>query len=301
MVTGSNGLLGQKLVYALKQIPAVDLLATSRGANKVNDILGYSYLELDITNQAQVHKAIIDFAPHALIHTAAMTNVDKCETAKTECELANVDATRYIIAALEQCSLEQNEKPHLVHLSTDFIFDGLAGPYREEDKPNPISHYGESKLKAEQLVSASALHWSIIRTIIIYGVIDDRSRSNIVLWVKNSLEQSKPINVINDQFRAPTLAEDLADACIQSILRKAYGVFHVSGPDTYCISEMVQMIADRFALDRALITEVSSAALNQPAARPPHTGFIIDKAKALLAFHPHTFSEGLEVVAAQLK
>jgi dTDP-4-dehydrorhamnose reductase len=187
-------------------------------------------------------------------------------------------------------------------LSTDFVFDGKAGPYKEDDAVNPLSFYASSKLESEKLVIQSGLDWAILRTIIIYGVVDDVQRSNLVLWIKSSLEKGVRINVINDQFRSPTLAEDLADACILAAMKRAKGIYHVSGPqsDLDTILHLAYRIADFFHLDKSLINPVSSEELNQPAKRPPRTGFILDKARKELGYKPHDLMEGLKIVAAQL-
>jgi dTDP-4-dehydrorhamnose reductase len=173
--------------------------------------------------------------------------------------------------------------------------------YTEEDKPNPQSFYAQSKYDGELVVQQSKIKWTILRTIIIYGVVDDKQRSNLVLWTKNSLEKKQPIKVITDQYRAPTLAEDLADACMEAALRGATGIYHVSGVETKSIYELVGEVADYFGLDKSYISPVTSAELEQPAKRPPYTGFILDKAKRDLNYRPHSFKEGLEVVKQQLE
>ncbi|MEO8147894.1 MAG: SDR family oxidoreductase [Bacteroidia bacterium] len=295
LVTGTNGLLGQKILYQLKALPNVRLIATSKGANRTNDKSGYMYLDLDITNDKQLTEVFETYKPDTLINTAAFTNVDACELNKEACWKLNVDA----VASMIELSKKYNT--HFIHLSTDFVFDGTAGPYSEEDKPNPLSHYGTSKYESEKLLMQSDLQWAIIRTIIIYGVVDDNQRSNIVLWTKNSLEQQKDINVINDQYRSPTLAEDIADACVQCALRKATGIYHVSGKEQMSIWESVIIVADYFHLDKKYLHPITTASLKQPAARPLVTGFKIDKAIRELNYNPHTFLEGLKVVEAQLK
>lgn len=255
---------------------------------------GYFYEPMDITIASNINDVFSRWSPDIVINTAAMTNVDACEVRRDEAIELNVTAVGHLVAA---CNAHG---AHLVHLSTDFVFDGSNGPYVETDTPNPLSHYAHTKWEGEKLVMEQSESWSIIRTIIIYGVVDDNSRSNVVLWTFNSLRDGKTINVINDQFRSPTLAEDLADACIQAGLRKAAGVYHVSGRETMCILDMVQIVTDFFNLDASLIRPVSSADLNQPATRPPVTGFIIQKAERELGFQPHTFLEGLAIVKNQL-
>jgi dTDP-4-dehydrorhamnose reductase len=181
------------------------------------------------------------------------------------------------------------------------VFNGLNGPYIEEDEPDPLSYYAFTKWEAEKRIQKSNIKAAILRTIIIYGVVDDNSRSNVVLWTINSLRSKKPITVINDQYRSPTLSEDLADACISAAIKDATGLYHVSGREVMNILDIALIVADYFDLDPAFIKPVSSAELNQPAKRPPVTGFIIDKAVRELDFKPHSFLEGLAYVKNQLK
>lgn len=294
LVTGANGLLGQKIVYALLDRPDIRCVATGIGPCRMSRKEGYDYIEMDVTDAHAVRSIIAQIRPEAVIHTAALTNVDACEQRQEDAVRMNVEAVRHMVDA---CS---STGSHLVHLSTDFVFDGSSGPYIETDEINPLSHYATTKALGEQVVLENGISSTIIRTIIIYGVVDDNSRSNVVLWTIQSLRAGKAIRVINDQFRSPTLAEDLAEACIQAALKKAQGVYHVSGRETYCMLDIVRIVADRFKLDASLIQPVSSAELNQPARRPPVTGFIINKAEKDLVFRPRTFLEGLDVVEKQL-
>lgn len=295
LVTGSNGLLGQKLVYALRARKDIDLIATARGENRINEKSGYTYETLDLTDESHVREVINNYKPNCIIHTAAMTNVDACELDPPTCQLNNVTVLSYIIEACKPFG------SHIIHLSTDFVFDGENGPYKETDKPNPQSIYAQSKLDSEKLVEQSGLPWTVLRTIIIYGVTDDTQRSNVVLWTKNSLEQGKTITVITDQYRGPTLAEDLAEACIQAALRKAQGIYHISGKEVMPIIDISYAVADYFKLDKSFIQPITTAALSQPAKRPLKTGFIIDKAVRDLGYNPHTLREGIQIVEEQLK
>lgn len=295
LVTGSNGLLGQKLIYLLANNPEFELTATAIGENRCHLTSGYSYVVLDVTNRNQVHDVIKNVNPDCVIHTAAMTNVDACEADKVLCEDLNVNSVRYLVEICKERDI------YLCFLSTDFVFDGLDGPYSEDDQPNPLSYYALSKYKAEQYILQSGIQASIIRTIIIYGVVDDSQRSNIVLWTINSLTAQKSINVINDQYRAPTLAEDLAWACVQACKQKATGVYHISGSETMSILEIVIQVADFFQLDKRHIKPVSSLELNQAAKRPPRTGFNLNKAIKELGYKPHSYLEGLAIVKEQLE
>lgn len=294
LITGANGLLGQKLVALLCTKPNVEIVATAKGNNRQPFTGGYIYQEMDITNTIDVDRVVSHYKPEVVIHTAAMTNVDQCESEKELCWAMNVHALQYLTAA---CA--KNEA-HLIHLSTDFIFDGEAGPYTETDIANPISYYGESKLAAEKVVLASSCSWAIARTVLVYGIVNDMSRTNIILWVKKSLEDGKNINVVTDQFRSPTLAEDLAMGCWLIAQKKAEGIFNISGKDVLTPYQMAIMTADYFGLNKDLINKADSSTFSQPAKRPPKTGFIIDKAKLELGYSPHSFTEGITLVAKQV-
>lgn len=295
LITGSNGLLGQKLVKLLKNEPEVALIATARGKNRLKDKSGYEYFSMDITNAAEVDRVISETKPEAIIHGAAMTQVDDCEKEQEKCWALNVTAVEHMIAAANKVGA------HLVHVSTDFIFDGEAGPYDEAAKPNPVNYYGESKLAAEKLVMEKAKSWAIARTVLVYGIAEDMSRSNIVLWVKKSLEEGKTIKVVNDQWRTPTLAEDLAMGCYLIAKKKATGIFNISGKELLTPYDMAEKTIDFFQLDSSSMEKADSTIFSQPAKRPPRTGFILEKAEKELGYQPHTFAEGIALMAEQMK
>ena len=294
LITGSNGLLGQKLVKLFTKKADIQFLATSTGENRIKSITGFDYVSIDITNKAQVEHVFNQFKPNVVINTAAMTNVDACEDQKEQCWDLNVNAVQNLIEA------SANHQTHLIHLSNDFVFDGENGPYKEEDLPNPLSYYGGSKYEAEKLLQQSNIKWSIVRTIIVYGVVEDMSRSNIVLWAKQALEKGNPLTIVNDQFRMPTLAEDLAQACWLIAEKQAVGIYHICGKDYMSILELVNRVADFYGYDKSIISPILSTSLNQAAKRPPKTGFVLDKAYKELAYSPCSFEEGLAVVTEQL-
>ena len=298
LITGSNGLLGQKIIHALCRRNDIKIIATSVGENRMLKKDGYIYQSLDITNKEELEKCIKNYQPDILINTAAMTNVDLCESKRDECWALNVTAVKFMIDAIEKFS----PNTHFVHLSTDFIFDGEKGSeYSETDLANPLSYYALSKFESEKIVIQSKIKWAIARTIIIYGIVDNMSRSNLVLWAKDTLSKGQQINVVDDQFRSPTLAEDLADGCILIADKGATGVYNLSGPTTYSILELVKQVADFWSLDKSLINVIKSDTLNQAAKRPPFTGFIFDKAKQELGYIPKSFKEGLAILDIQLK
>ena len=297
LLTGSNGLLGQKIVHNIisKRSNQYQLLATSKGDNRISNDEGYTYQTLDISDAEQVNAIVESFQPDVIINTAAMTNVDECEDKKELCRVLNVEAVINLINA------SRSVDAHLIHLSTDFIFDGENGPYKEGDTPNPLSYYGQSKYDAERLLQESDIAWSIVRTIIVYGIGEQMSRTNIVLWAKEALEKGQPLTIVNDQFRSPTLAEDLAEGCLLIADQQKRGVYHLSGKDIMSIIELVKRVADYFELPSSQVSETSSFTLSQSAKRPPKTGFILDKAINDLGYKPHSFEEGLQLLEEQLK
>ena len=293
LVTGSNGLLGQKLTDLLLQDSQYQLIATGLGDNR-HPNKNINYVQLDITDEKNVQEVLQAQQPNFVINTAAMTNVDACETDKALCDKLNIDAVLYLSKAASAINAK------LIHISTDFIFDGKNGPYKEGDAPNPLSYYGVSKLKGEEIVKKYANNFAILRTVLVYGVVNDMSRSNIVLWAKQALSEGKSINVVDDQFRTPTLAEDLAMGCKLVCDKNAQGVFNISGKDFMSIFELVERVAKFYALSMATVTKSDSKNLNQPAARPPVTGFVLDKAIAELGYKPHSFEQGIEIMQKQL-
>lgn len=294
LITGSNGLLGQKLVELLLSAKDIQIIATARGENRLPFLDGYEYQSMDITNREQVQEVVANTKPNVIIHTAAMTNVDQCESEKAVCWAQNVSSVEYLIEACSKIDC------FLLHVSTDFIFDGTSGPYKEDAEANPISFYGWSKYAAEKLVIHSNIRWGIARTVLVYGIAHDMSRTNIILWVKKSLEDGKNIKVVTDQWRTPTLAEDLAKGCALIAQQEAEGVFNISGKDFLTPYEMAIMTADFFKLDKSLISQADSTTFSQPAKRPPRTGFDLSKSREVLGYEPVSFTEGIEVLARQI-
>ena len=290
LVTGSNGLLGQKIIRQLTK-KGVDFLATSKGVNRNQECDEAKYVSMDICSTEEIEKYFKSYLPTHVIHTAAMTNVDACELNPEECQEVNVEATRKLFEGAKKIGA------HFLLLSTDFIFDGKKGNYKEEDEPNPLSVYAQSKVDAEKiLIDDSYKNSSIARTIIVYGVGNNLSRTNIVCWAKEALSKGQPMNIIDDQFRAPTWADDLAWACIRICELNKRGIFHISGPETMSIFEIVERVAAHFKLSKTTLNRTDSSTLNQPAVRPPKTGFDLTKAKNELGYNPKTLEETLDLL-----
>ncbi|MFA7274656.1 MAG: SDR family oxidoreductase [Crocinitomicaceae bacterium] len=295
LITGSNGLLGQKIVKLCRS-RGIDFVATSSGENRNPDCPIDQYESLDITNRDQIRQVFQKTSPTAIVHTAAMTNVDECEEKPAACHQVNVMGTAYLLAEAQKINA------HFQLLSTDFVFDGEKGNYREEDKVGPLSVYAKSKVDAERLLQlAHYTNWSIARTIIVYGTGHNLSRSNIVLWAREALAKGNPLNIVDDQFRAPTWADDLASGCVAIIEKEHFGIFHLCGPTTYSILDLVKKIAEYYDYPTNTISPVSSSTLNQAAKRPPKTGFDLTKAKTLLNYHPISIEESLALLDVEIE
>jgi dTDP-4-dehydrorhamnose reductase len=295
VITGSNGLLGQSLLnLLLKDKDSYQVYGFSRGKNR-SGREDFNYISIDITEKEELDKKLEQIQPDFIINTAAMTQVDDCETNKQACDILNVDVVKWIT------SFASKSKTHIIHLSTDFIFDGKKGYYKETDKPNPLSYYGLSKLKSEQVLKDSKINFTILRTILVYGKVFDMSRSNIVLWVREMLKKNKEITIVDDQYRMPTYVEDLAMACKIAMDKKALGIYHISSNTLLSVYEIAQKIAETFDLNKNLIKPISTPTLNQTAPRPAKTGFDLSKTNNELRFYPKSFKEDLQIFKESLK
>jgi dTDP-4-dehydrorhamnose reductase len=289
LVTGANGLLGQYLVRRLVEL-GHQVEAMGKGACRLtNGPYGsVGYHEADLVNTtSQTWETITRLAPDAVVHAAAMTQVDQCELERDLCYATNVSATANLVRIAAEC------RSHFVYLSSDFVFDGLRGGYDEEDRLASVNWYGSTKILAEELVEKSNIPFAIVRTCLVYGARKDGSRHNIVSWVKEKLENDQIIRVVDDQVRTPTYAADLAHGISLVLEKRAQGIFHLAGKDILTPFDMAIKTAEILGLDKNLIQRVNATTFTQPAARPLRTGLLIDKARRLLGYEPLTFDQGL--------
>ena len=282
LITGINGLLGNSL-YKLLQNSDHKLFFSSRNLG------GLANYKVDISNKGEVNSFFASQKPDIVINCAAMANVDLCEEENELCWKINVGGVKNLVDACKRHST------HLTHISTDYIFDGKkeSGIYNEGDDPNPQGYYAKSKLEGERVIVDSNISYSILRTILAYGI---HEKANIVTFVKNSLEENKTVNLVSDQVRMPTFADDLSRACIKASEKKAEGIFHICGPDQMSYLDIGYRIAEYFSLDKNLINHVKTTDLNQKAKRPFKTGFDLDKAKNILNYMPTKFEDSLDII-----
>lgn len=288
-------MLGQKLIKLLVSKKDWEVFAFSRGDNRLQGKEGYTYYSIDLEKVEELEELLNEIHPDFLVHTAAMTNVDACELNPEECDKMNVEVVEHLVRILKPL------QTHLIHLSTDFVFSGFKGSYyTEDDLPDPVNHYGHSKLRSEEVIQNSGISHSILRTVLVYGLVDGNDRSNVVLWVKNSLEQKRDIRVVTDQLRMPTYAEDLAEACWLAIDKRATGVFNVSSSELISIYDLALEVAETFDLDKSLIHPVETEQLSLAARRPASTGLDLSRSVRVLHLPLHSFQERLQVFKNQL-
>lgn len=292
LITGANGLLGQKLVLDFSKWNSV--LATGRQERFAIKEKQFFYRSLDITDQKQVQTVIGDFRPELIINTAALMAVDTCEEKKELAWQVNVEGVKNL---LEE-SLKYEIKS--VQISTDYIFDGKDGPYSEEDTPLPVNYYGGTKLQAEEILQDSGLPHLIIRSNVIYGTASG-VKKNFFLWVYENLKQKKEIKVVTDQFNNPTLADNLSVLILEATERNLTGILNLAGTEYLSRYDVALKIAQQFELNQNLIKPVTTSELKQKAARPLRAGLKTDKAQKILSTPFFSVEEGLKFLKEKLR
>ncbi len=292
LITGANGLLGQKLVTTC--VEDFEVMATAREPQSVFRSPRFTYRQLDITHYRSVQNLLEDFRPEMIINAAAYTDVDGCEVHKETCWQANVKAVENLAVGARRLGAT------LVHISTDYIFDGNNGPYDENARPNPLCYYGKAKLASENAVKKEGIPYLIARTSVVYGM-GHRVKTNFFLWVYHSLKAGKAIRVVTDQYNTPTLADDLAEGILQALQANVLGVVNISGGEFLNRYQMAVQIARFFGFDAEQITPITTEQLQQKARRPLKAGLKIDRAIELFHFQPKTLKEAMEFLTPFLQ
>ncbi|NMB82875.1 MAG: dTDP-4-dehydrorhamnose reductase [Ignavibacteria bacterium] len=288
LIIGSNGMLGQRLAEFFLSSPNIELLCTSQEEKSfINNV---EYKSLDITQKQKVKEIILDFFPDFVINTAAYTNVDKAEYEKELAWKTNVNGIENI--SLYSWTIDA----HLIHISTDYIFDGKNGPYSEEDKPSPINYYGRSKLASENSIRTSGVRFTIIRSNVLYGP-TKYGRPDFVKWVIDSLSAGKEIKIVSDQFNNPTYIDDICHAINKIIEFKKEGIYNIAGPEILSRLDFTYRIADYFSLDKNLIIPIVTDDLKQPAPRPLKSGLITLKAETQIGYKPTSIEESFAMIS----
>ena len=293
LVIGSNGLLGQKMAELLFRGSPHAITLSSIEAEPAVVYQSAEYIPLDITSRKDVRRVIGAVEPDVIVNCAAMTNVDACEQEKELAWRINVGGVEHLVDAAKRAN------SYLVHLSTDYIFDGRGGPYNEDDRPSPISYYGKTKLASENVLRASGLPYCIGRTMVLYGFAP-HVRPNFVLWLIQNLERNMPVRVVDDQRGNPTFVDDLAYGLLRAIELERTGVYNLAGREIVSRYEFACTVATVFGLDASLISPVKTSEFAQPAPRPLNSGLITLKAEVELGYKASPMETALAVLKTQL-
>jgi len=288
LITGANGFLGYYLVDQLLE-KNHSVIATGKGECRLpftHDIR-FQYLSMDFTDPFSIHDVFENIKPDIVIHAGAMSKPDECEMNQMKAYLVNVEGTVQLLINSEEL------RCFFIFLSTDFVFDGETGMYKEDDAPRPVNYYGRTKLEAEEAVKEYEYEWAIVRTVLVYGK-NHSGRKNFLELIKEKLEKREEYDVVDDQQRTPTYVEDLAKGIVSIVEKRAKGIFHLSGKNILTPCQMAFETARYLNLDSSVLKKVTASSFSQPARRPLKTGFIIDKARNDLGYDPISFEEGLK-------
>ena len=293
LITGANGLVAGHLTELLAHQPEHELFLTSK--NELATTKGVTaYAEGDLTNAQFVREIIQDVKPNVLYHTAAITSVDISEKEQEKATELNVESTLHLAKWANQL------RTQFVHYSTDFVFDGTGKNYCETDAANPISHYGRTKLKSEQIVQSILPKALVIRTILVYGYLPKTSRWSFPFLVINRAKDNETLNITSDQFRTPIYAPDLATGSIQLAQKGLKGIYHLGGPEYLSVYDFAQQVSGVFELPTDKLHPVTTDSLHQIGPRPLSTGFNIEKAKTAIGFTPLSVHQGLQQMKSKM-
>jgi dTDP-4-dehydrorhamnose reductase len=293
LVTGANGLVGTKVLERLLQDRQDEPLAAYH-RNRTNEYLGdVPFWWLEATTTDDVARVLDEARPEAVVHAGAFTNVDGAEKDRDLAWASNAEATGILARACASRGIR------FVYLSTEYVFDGTAGPYRETDPVNPLGWYARTKEAGEQAVMAAGGSWAVARTTVVYGYAR-HVRANFVLWLVGKLRAGERVSIVDDQTGSPTLAENLAEMVIALAHSHEDGVFNTAGADVLSRLDFSRRIAEAFDLDAGLMDPTTTASLGQAAPRPLRAGLVMDKFRTAFPNVPVlSVTEGLAVVKRQ--
>lgn len=285
LITGGSGLLGNRIAeIALARGDAVYC-----GYAHNEPVIG-SPVRFDLADERGISDLLDRLRPDAIVHSAALTDVDRCERERELAYKLNVEGTRAIAQAC------QDVGAFLVYISTDYVFDGVRGMYREEELTNPISYYGTSKLLGEQFCRGC-----IARTCVIYGSRPASGKINFALWLIDSLRSGRQVSVVTDQFITPTLNTNLAGMVLEAADRGLSGIYHMAGATRISRYDFALQVADIFGLNADLILPSRMADLPWIARRPMDSSLDTSKASKMLATKPLGLAKSLQILRAEIE
>ena len=285
MILGANGFTGRRILKRLAhnhQVMACSLHP---------DILpeeGYQFQTLNMVDTDATDSLLKDFQPEVIINASALSVVDYCEQHPEEAYALNVSVVKHL------AEYSQANSCRLIHLSTDFVFDGTtSGPYKETDSPNPVNYYGKTKRWSEEAIEQTCTNYAIARVEVVYGKPFPGQHGNIVHLVKSRLENGQGIRVVSDQFRSPTWVEDIARAIESLLSEKHQGIYHICGRETLSVADIAYRTAKYFGLDTSLIQTVTTEEMNEATPRPLFSPMSTEKAFREFGYQPSKLEEGL--------
>jgi len=290
LIVGSSGLLGSKLAaksanYGFEAYNTMNRRRTSLPRVK----------QLDITDRDATLRLVKEIRPTVIVNTAAITNVDYCETHRDEARKVNVEG----VSHLAEAASENNTR--LIHISTDYVFDGTVGHYTEDDTPRPLGYYGQTKLDSEKIVSKLS-SYGIARPSVIYGwnppetsgiAADSVKPMNFAMFVVNKLKRNEVVRAVRDQYSSPTFADNLAEALLRLAKHPSNGIFHTAGRSCLSRYEFAVKLARLFGHPTRLVQPVFSGEFKQVAVRPKNCCLLVEKAEKTLGMTFFTADEGI--------
>jgi len=288
LVTGSAGLVGSQVVKDLiKQNHTVFSCYHDEKPIHGTPVL------LELTDQDKIIQALQETKPDRIIHLAAMTNVDLCETEKELATQINVKATEI----LAKQAAKQNT--FFVYVSTDYVFDGIKGMKKEDDSTNPLGFYGKSKLEGEFTLNKLASSWCIVRTSTPFGI--HHKKKSFPLWIKENLESKKEIPVLVDQFTSPTYVPNLSKMLIEVATRQITGVIHLAGATRISRFNLAELVTNNLSLDKKFLIPTKTDEMNWKAQRPKDSSLDVSLATEILNEKPQKIEQSLELFFSEFQ
>jgi dTDP-4-dehydrorhamnose reductase len=289
LITGASGLYGSKLA----ELATARNYAVYSGYSRDQPAYG-TPVQFDVSDKSRVEDVFKKVNPDVVVHAAALTDVDKCEMNRELAWKVNVEGTRNISEAVK------TRQAFLLCISTDYVFNGEKGNYKETDQPDPVNYYGFTKLKAEELVGDMISEYCIARASVIYGSTPAAGKINFSLWVLNKLKKNEQVKIVTDQWNSPTLNTNMADMTLEIIERKLTGIFHISGATRINRYNFAKQIAEIFNLDSNLISPTTSAEFSWAAKRPRDPSLDTAKAQQTLKNKPLPINQAIERMKQEL-
>jgi len=276
VITGANGLVGSR-ASALLRAQGHHVTGLGRGEQRTRSL--DAYVSCELSDEAAVAAAMAAARPETVLHTASMTEVDACEKAPSLAYAANVDAAANVARAAARANA------HLVHVSTDYVFDGEEGPYDESARPNPRGVYAVTKFLGEQAAMLLAPGCAIARTAVVFGW-PAAARPNFGSWLVGALGSGQQVKLFEDQVVSPSFADSVAEMVSELAVRRLGGVWNTSGAQPVNRVGFGLALCQVFGFDPGLIVPSRLADLKLASPRPLRSALQTGKAAAHLSAQP---------------